>query len=63
MTDFLKPVDQIWTSVYVLTSSIHLWYDLQEDEPRPALNPHIQDIQLVHLKIGDHMVVFQAIEG
>ena len=45
------------------TDSIHLWYDLQEDEPRPALNPHIQDIQLVHLKIGDHMVVFQAIEG
>ncbi|KAG5405700.1 hypothetical protein IGI04_011819 [Brassica rapa subsp. trilocularis] len=39
-------------------------HDFQcEDEPRPALNPHIQDIQLVHLKIGDHMVVFQAIEG
>ncbi|CAN7073548.1 unnamed protein product [Brassica oleracea var. botrytis] len=34
-----------------------------EDEPRPALNPHIQDIQLLHLKIGDHMVVFQAREG
>lgn len=35
---------------------------LQEDEPRPALNTHIQDIQLMLLKIGDHKVVFQARE-
>ncbi|KAL0695097.1 hypothetical protein Bca4012_062277 [Brassica carinata] len=36
---------------------------LQEDEPQPAHSAHIQDIQLMLLKIGDHKVVFQAREG
>ncbi|CAN6848086.1 unnamed protein product [Brassica oleracea] len=35
---------------------------LQEEEPRPSLNAHIQNIQLMLLKIGDHKVAFQARE-
>lgn len=35
----------------------------QEDEPRPALNAHIQDIQFMLLKIGDHKIVFKARKG
>jgi len=35
---------------------------LQEEEPQPSLNAHIQDIQLMILKIGDHKVAFQARE-
>uniref|UniRef100_A0A0D3ANJ0 Uncharacterized protein n=1 Tax=Brassica oleracea var. oleracea TaxID=109376 RepID=A0A0D3ANJ0_BRAOL len=44
---------------------IRLWDPveaLQEEEPRPSLNAHIQNIQLMLLKIGDHKVAFQARE-
>ncbi|WZY94298.1 hypothetical protein YC2023_066627 [Brassica napus] len=36
---------------------------LQEEEPQPSLNAHIQDIQLMLLKIGDHKVAFKLETG
>ena len=36
---------------------------VQEEEPRPSLNAHIQDIQLMLLKIGDHKVAFKLERG